>query len=68
MASANQVTGLLVDWRNGNESAFDSLFAVALVHEVYLKLVKKSDSPLQNPVSTDVHDAVERSFNEPKKK
>jgi len=28
MESANQVTELLVDWGNGNETAFDGLFAV----------------------------------------
>jgi RNA polymerase sigma-70 factor (ECF subfamily) len=28
MESANQVTELLVDWGNGNEAAFDGLFAV----------------------------------------
>ena len=75
MEPANKVTELIVDWRNGNEAAFDSLFAVvydelrrlasgymkrersdhtlqttALVHEAYLKLVKQSDSPLQNRV------------------
>ena len=75
MEPANKVTELLVDWRNGNEAAFDSLFAVvydelrrlasgymrhersdhtlqttALVHEAYLKLVKQSDSPLQNRI------------------
>jgi RNA polymerase sigma factor (TIGR02999 family) len=75
MESSSKVTELIVDWRNGNEAAFDSLFAVvydelrrmassymrrersdhtlqttALVHEAYLKLVKQSDSPLQNRV------------------
>jgi RNA polymerase sigma factor (TIGR02999 family) len=75
MEPANNVTELIVDWRNGNEAAFESLFAVvydelrrmassymrheradhtlqttALVHEAYLKLVKQSDSPLQNRV------------------
>jgi RNA polymerase sigma factor (TIGR02999 family) len=75
MEPANNVTELIVDWRNGKEDAFESLFAVvydelrrmassymrhertdhtlqttALVHEAYLKLVKQSDSPLQNRV------------------
>ncbi|HSS22425.1 MAG TPA: sigma-70 family RNA polymerase sigma factor [Pyrinomonadaceae bacterium] len=75
MDPANKVTELIVDWRNGNEEAFDSLFAVvyeelrrlasgymrgersdhtlqttALVHEAYMKLVRQSDSPVQNRV------------------
>lgn len=75
MEPVSNVTELLVDWRNGNKAAFDSLFAVvyeelrrlasgymrreradhtlrttALVHEAYLKLVKQSDSPLQNRI------------------
>lgn len=75
MGPANQVTDLLDDWRNGEDAAFESLFAVvydelrrlasaymrrertdhtlqttALVHEAYLKLVKRSDSPPQDRV------------------